>query len=395
MKKVIIVTSDAFPNGMATSRRIKCYARPLREGGIETEVLVCRRTERFGVEPKNIAGSGMFKDIPFNYISNTPLRENNIFIRQLNDWRDTISTKRYLLDRLENGDVLFLYLEDIYKESLFIRAAHKKGASCIRDLCELPYSTRNDTWRARILRRIELRRIFPRLDGVISISSTLKRLATEHCKPSCKHLQVPILVDYEDYYLRDESEKSIIPYIFHSGTLSQQKDGIIGMLAGFGKAICEMPDPVHFISTGNIEDSSCQEEIQKVIDKYKIQDLVHFTGYLEDNEVQSYLSKASLVIVNKIRTQQNHYCFSTKLAEYLAAAKPVITTDFGEAARWLTDKQDAYIVKSGDTDALSKAIVYAFSHREESRRVGLAGQELCRQNFDYHQWTQQLCNIVV
>ena len=395
MKKVIIVTSDAFPNGMATSRRIKCYAQALREGGMETEVLICRRTERFGVEPKNVEGSGMFKDIPFKYISNTPLRENNIIIRQLNDWHDIVSTKRYLLDRLGNGDVLFLYLEDIYKENLFIKAAHKKGAGCIRDLCELPYGTRNDTWWARMLRRIELKRVFPQLDGVISISSTLKQLAMEHCKPLCKHIQIPILVDFEDCYLRDKSQQSAVPYIFHSGTLSQQKDGIIGMLEGFGKAISEIPNPIHFVSTGNLEDSSCKEEILQVISRYKIQDLVHFTGYLEDNEVQSYLSKASLVIVNKIRTQQNKYCFSTKLAEYLAASKPVITTDFGEAAKWLTDNRDAFIVKSGDTDALSKAIVYVFTHREESRRVGLAGQELCRQNFDYHRWSQQLCDTVV
>lgn len=60
-----------------------------------------------------------------------------------------------------------------------------------------------------------------------------------------------------------------------------------------------------------------------------------FTGYLSHEDLKDYLSKASMVIINKYRNQQNEHCFSTKLGEYLAAAKPVIITNVGEAMNWL------------------------------------------------------------
>ena len=283
--KAIIVTSDAFPNGMATGKRILCYARALKEGGIDCEVLVCRRTERYGIPPKNTLGDGSVDGIHFHYIGGTPLRGDNVFIRRLNDCLDLLNTRRYLRETLRPGDILFLYLRNITPSLCFINVARRKGVKCVCDLCELPFGTGTETAKARRLRKKMLGVVFPRLDGIISISNALMELAQNHASPTCKHIKVPILVDFDHYYLPDRSMFADVPFIFHSGTLTQQKDGILGMIEAFGKAARSLPFPIQFISTGQLENSPHEAAIQDLIIRYDLQGKIRFTGFLSEDEL--------------------------------------------------------------------------------------------------------------
>ena len=394
--KVIILTGDPFPNGMASTNRIKCYARAIQEGGVDCEVLVFRRTERYGIKPKNTVRSGTLGNgVPFRYIGNTPLRGSNMLKRLASDWLDIWRTERYLLGKMQKGDVLLLYMGTYIKQSLrFMRIAHSKGAFCVRDLCELPYGTGAETKKAIRLRKMTLERLFPQLDGIISISDALMNLAKQYTTPNCKHIKVPILVNFEQFYMPDHSAEVDIPYIFHSGTLFEQKDGILGMIDSFGKAVRQLSMPIRFVSTGKIDNSPHKEEIIRLIKQYQLKDKLLFTGYLSDSELRDYSSKASLVIINKYNTQQNNYCFSTKLGEYLAAAKPVIITNVGEAKNWLSDGVSAYIIEPEDTDALAESIIRVFTKQKEAKRIGLEGQKVCRSSFDYRNWSQPMVDFL-
>ena len=62
--KVYIVTKEGFPNGMAATNRIKCYARAIHEGGLECEVVVCGSTEVSG-RPRNTEAVGEYEGVPF------------------------------------------------------------------------------------------------------------------------------------------------------------------------------------------------------------------------------------------------------------------------------------------------------------------------------------------
>lgn len=392
--KVYIVTGEPFPHAMAATARIKCYAKAIIERGVECEVMIYRRTERYGFIPKNTEGKGITEGVPFFYIGGTPLRASKVFIRQLNDIIDKWNTIRYLSEKLDRGDVVLGYMgHEFSLVNRIISTAHKKGAIYVRDLCELPYGTGAETSVAIRGREKILHRQFPRLDGVIPISDTLQKLAQQYTSSECKFLKIPIMVDYEKYELPNYSNEVDVPYIFHSGTLYEQKDGILGMIEAFGIACQKINFPVKFISTGRIENSPYSKEITVLIDKYGLHESLIFTGYLSDIELKDYLSRASLTIINKYRTQQNRYCFSTKIGEYLAASKPVIITRVGEAMNWLTDKENAYIIEPEDTDALANAIVHVFQNREEARQIGIAGQKVCQHHFDYHNWSTPLINF--
>ena len=385
--KVIILTGEPFPHGMAAVSRIKCYAAAIAEGGAECEILIYRRTEVCGRAPKNTEGNGFSGKVPFRYIGGTPLRGSNVFVRQLDDFLDVRRTVNYLKQTLSEGDVLFLYMGDYTGVTVrFIKAAHSRGAVCVRDQCELPYATGPETAFSAVKRAWSQRQLFPLLDGVVSISDALLDYAKKYTKSSCRHIKVPILVDFEKFAIVDQASSETVPFMFHAGTLYEQKDGFLGMLEAFGKAAARLNFPVRFISTGNPEDG----KITELISKYGIEDKVFFTGYITEEELRDYVSRAAFTVINKHRTLQNRYCFSTKLGEYLAAAKPVVMTNVGEAMNWVKDGQSAYVVEPDDVEALSDRIANAFLHPEDAAEIGLAGKDLCRRSFDYRSWAGPL-----
>lgn len=395
--KVIIVTKEPFPNGMAATQRIKCYARSLIEGGANCEVIICRRTEYKKSSPKNFKGKGVYKGVPYSYMGGTPLRSNNKILRYINDWLDERRTEKKIRKTLSVGDVLFLYMGGGGDLKLMLRlmnAAHRKGAFCVRDLCELPYGTDIETEYAIRMRKKTIEKQFPKLDGIISISDALLNLARTHTKPSCKHIKVPIMVEYEHYGITKKPVTPSVLYIFHAGTLFQQKDGILGMIEAFGLAKQRLGKPIKYILTGSIESSSHPEELRRLIEKYKIEDSLEFVGYLNREQVKEYLNHASLVISNRPKSKQDYYGFSTKVGEYLASGTPLLMTNWGEAVNWLEEGKSAIIVEPEDTEALADAIVHIFTYPEESRMIGLAGQKVCQRCFDYRNWIKPLADFL-
>lgn len=394
--KVFIITNDSFPYGMASTKRIICYAKSLLSTGVECEVVVFTRTERYGLKPQNTLGKGIFEGIHFRYTGGTPLRGRNVFIRKLNDYLDRLRLKRYLKTSLHSGDVVLGYaIAYVHFINSVIRLVHRLGAKFVKDLCELPYGTLEETDKAIRNRQITLTKQFPLCDGIICISDALYNLARQYVSKKCKLIKVPILVDYEAYELEDKSDEAKYPYIFHSGTLYEQKDGILGMIEAFGIAIPKTKVPLRFISTGNMEKSPHADDIRNLIKKYHLEDRLTFTGYLSEEKLKEYLSYASLVIINKYNTQQNKYCFSTKLAEYLSAKKPLIITNVGEAMNWLENKKSAYIVETGNTQLLASAIVELMENPEERQRIAQNGNTLCRKNFDYRCYGEKLKHFLL
>ena len=322
------------------------------------------------------------------------MRDSNIVFRQINDRIDMVRTILYLFKHLREGDIVLGFLSaSPYFISSIINIVHLKKAKYIRELCELPYGTSEETAKKIKLRQFTLTNLFPKCDGFIAISNALVALAKKYKRTDAKILKVPILVDFEKYCLTDKSSEVDVPYIFHSGTLYEQKDGILGMIEAFGIALRQIPFTIRFISTGKMEDSPHKEVIHELIKKYHLKDKILFTGYLSESELKDYLSKASLVIINKYDTQQNKYCFSTKLAEYLAASKPVIITRVGEAMNWLTDSKDAYIVETRQIDSLSEKIVEAFIDVQKRHAIAENGFNTCKNSFDYQNYSKQLIDF--
>lgn len=392
--KVYIITKEPFPNGMAAVKRIVCYAKAWTSQNITCEILIYTRTEVYGKKPKNTRGNGIIEGIPFQYMKGSPLRESNVLIRRLNDYMDRQRLRKYLAEKLSVGDVVFAYNGCDFQLVEIINMVHSRGGYYVQELCELPFGTSEETPQKIKMRKVFEHRIFPKVDGVIAISDALVRYARCHCSTDTRIVKIPILVDFPKHEMIDKSDEAKIPYIFHSGTLFQQKDGFLDVLEAFAKVSNRLDFNVNFISTGNPKETRDEKEIVRIIAKYNIKDKVLFTGYLSDEELRGYLSKAAFVVINKLTTKQNQYCFSTKLGEYMAASKAVVTTNVGEAVNWLTNGKDAFIIEPNNVDLLAQTIELAFRNKEIRRKLGNNAHQTCKKYFSIEANSTILRNAV-
>ncbi len=392
--KVYFVTKSTFPYGMAPTNRIQCYAKAILSQGVECKVLVYLRSEGSIISRGNTKGEGVFEGIPFEYMGKSSCRDENFIKRNAIKVFDKIRLLWFLRKNLNVGDVIFYYAPyDLLWTDIIIRIAHYKKAFFVRELCELPHGTTFETKILKLKRKIVFNHQFPQFDGVVSISDALLDLAKKYAGKYTKHIKIPILVDYEKFAIPDLSEDADTFFIFHAGSLYEQKDGFVGMIEAFGMACKRLKHNIKFISTGNLSNSPHAVEIKQIIEKYGIEGDVKFTGYLNNEELRDYLSKASVVIINKYKTQQNKYCFSTKLAEYMAASKAIIITRFGEALNWLEEKKNALIVEPHDSNQLADSIVLLYENDNLRKQIGKEGNLLCQKSFRYEVYGVKLVDF--
>ena len=391
---VYIVSIIGFPNGMAPASRIKCLAKAMKFAGAEVSVITYIRTESPWRTIQNTENSGTYEGIPFMYIGGKTIRSRIPPLNKLIEYMDRKRLLKYLQIHLKPKDIVYMYDLNCWEFSVQLaNTVHKKGAFYVKDLCEMPYGDRQVTEKMKKDREDAFKFEYPLVDTVIPISDALMNLAKKYCKAECKFLKVPILVDFTKFKLADQSSQSDFPYIFHTGKVTEQKDGILGMIEAFGRVVNSSHPELRFICTGNYEGSIHAEAIRALINKYQLKDKLIFLGYISQELLKEYLSKAAIVIINKYENEQNTYCFATKLAEYLAAAKPVIISDFGEAINWLKNKKSAIIFPAGDITALSKSIEYVLDNPTESKAIAGEGQEICQNCFDYKVWGQPLIDL--
>jgi len=75
--------------------------------------------------------------------------------------------------------------------------------------------------------------------------------------------------------------------------------------------------------------------------------------------------------------------FPTKIGEYLASSRPVVTTAVGEVERFLTDRETACISPPGDPEAFGDSLIALLDDTRLATSIGAAGRRLAVERFDY------------
>lgn len=376
--KVYVVLRNTFPVGNASTVRVYNYCKGFVNLGIECEVILPIAFEKYGYPKKNKLAEGVYDGIHYKYISGNSQRGKYSAFRFIKDKIDYCNTLLYLYKKIKKEDVVIVYEGGCFWFRNLVKVVHLKGAKVVMELNELPYGTGVESSKNVTLRRKMCSQIFPLFDGFLSISHSLSDLVKKSA-PNSKNLIVPIIVDSS---IADKVAPKILErkYIFHSGSLYEQKDGVCGMLEAFAIANQKLGNSMDFILTGNIESSRDKDKILAVIEKYKIKEYVKFVGYLSLEDLYSYQAGSSLMIINKLETQQNKYCFSTKLGEYLAFAKPVIITNVGEAMYYLNN-ENSYIAEANNPYSIAENIIKIKNEEEVAKSIGKNGKMLADQEF--------------
>jgi len=85
-------------------------------------------------------------------------------------------------------------------------------------------------------------------------------------------------------------------------------------------------------------------------------DNVTFTGHVTQDKVPEYLMAADILIIPYTSTTAHPYMSPMKMFDYIAAGKPIITTDFPVIREILTEDENALYFEPDSAEALQKAL---------------------------------------
>ena len=371
--KVFIFINAPFPEGMASSKRVLCYAKGLKAVGVDVEVDVMHPF--FSKEEDcKFPVKGDFEGISYNYICGK-IYPQSVLIRKLKKTADMVKLYSYAMENVKKGDIIYCNFRRIVSAYVLMLVAKRTGAKIVQELCEIPYI--NMKLKSRFKRwyyqTIQIRHF----DGIVPISHTLDAYIHLH-SPKMKTIIVPILVE-DDKQVKIGENPYNMPYIVHTGTMVENKDGISYILKAFSKFKENDTSGCRLVFTGPQANEKCS--YLPMMEELGIRSFVDLLGMVSMEKVTDLQHYAALSIIYKSENLQTKYCFPTKLGEMLVSGVPVVATSVGEANYYLKNKENAYVVKPFDVDELARTIKHVFSNISEGKLIGHNGRELALKDF--------------
>ncbi|GAO31650.1 glycosyltransferase [Geofilum rubicundum JCM 15548] len=234
----------------------------------------------------------------------------------------------------------------------------------------------------KVRRWLMLNTTFRFVDGFVVISRKLENLVASYKKSRAQIVYVPILVNDAITY-KEAVPSPDVPYLLHSGALSETKDGMMAVFNAFAMAHKALDGHLKFYLTERKMHPSLSLNLEQLMNGHKLATSICFTGYLPHEELNSLRRQSSLAIVNKPSNWQNDYNFPTKWGEYLADGIPTVVASTGEMSRYVKDMETAFVVPENDAAAMAERIVFVIKHPEVAAQIGEAGRQLAYKEFCY------------
>ncbi len=134
------------------------------------------------------------------------------------------------------------------------------------------------------------------------------------------------------------------------------------------------------------------EELEQLVNKYKLKERIFFAGNVDDNELKSCYSQCDIFILPSILRSE---AFGMVLLEAMRAGKPCIATSvYGSGmSEVVQDGITGLIVPPQDADALASAIKFLMNNDTLRKNMGEMAYNHWKQKYNLHSVTQRIEDI--
>jgi len=241
-------------------------------------------------------------------------------------------------------NILFLLSTDPFLFLLVWIIAKLKGNKIINERNEFPETIRKGIkWRVWLYKKFVLWWQYRLMDGLFLMTDELIRFYKPYTNKRCVIQKLPMTVDFGRFDSAKVSSTND-KYVFYAGSFSQKKDGVKSLVNAFNLVKDKHPGLELWIAGGKYQIRDTQT-LKDLITKLQLNNRVKLLGELNRDEVPGYLMNAYLLVLPRPDSKQARGGFPTKLGEYLASGRPVISTSVGEIPKYLTDKE-AFLISS-------------------------------------------------
>lgn len=152
--------------------------------------------------------------------------------------------------------------------------------------------------------------------------------------------------------------------------------GIMGKQDGVDRVVHAAHHVVHTFGRRDvlfamIGKGECWRELQRLSEELKVADYVQFLGHIPDSLLLDYLSTADLCLAPDPPDRMNQLSTMTKIMEYMACQRPIVSFDLLETRRSAGDA--ALYVDHEDTKMFASAVLELLDDAPRRERMGEIG----------------------
>ena len=197
---------------------------------------------------------------------------------------------------------------------------------------------------------------------------------------------IPPGVDVERFRPLAENEKEMdidVPekYVFCLSRIDSNK-GHGYLLHAFDIVRRQIPDVHLLIGGGSPKPKGVELEVKammkKLIDQYAMHDRVRILGYVPDEPLAAYYSKARLFVL-----PSRFEPFGMTTLEAMAVGTPVVASKLGGIRENIDSGRNGVLVDPSDKEELAAAVIDSLKNPEKAKAMGLAGREVILKEFSW------------
>ncbi|PDS23144.1 glycosyltransferase [Flavobacterium branchiophilum] len=380
---IVIYTTSDFPNGGAPENFVRQMVDGIYENQIAVSVVRLRGQLYGDTEHKVKVSNFINKKFPeneflkfVNLISQIIYTPFSILIQKLKYKKNTI-----ILYGVE-----YLYFTMPYL--LFCKLFNIRLYRIVTDYYE-PQSLTPVWWKKikLVFYYGQFKFIDQYFNGVIVLSHYLKKIIQKNNVKNV--LLINHFIDFSSFYSSSFKKVENTFVIGFCGTTNIQ-NGTFDLIDAF-VLLQEFHPNTQLLIIGNFS-SELKNKLNQLPDSIK--NKITVTGFLEKSDVQQNLQKCDILVNPRIAGEFAEAGFPTKLGEYFAMKKPIVTTVTDDFKIYFENKKQVVFASSNNPTSIKDGLVFFIENPLESNKIANAGNQWGYENLDYIKNSKKLINFI-
>ena len=383
-RRNILITSANFPKGSAAANYLNLFCKGLVSSGQEIEVYILKgyflQGQRTDDSKKNRTDYG----VKYTYLSFIHRSSNNM-VKVIGDLYGIISLTALLLSFFtkRKNITIFSYNNEPQHSILLNIYCRLTGINLITFVPEYYDKSvfagnifHKLRWYGFLLNFHYLNRLS---DKLIVFSTYIRERYIQKQYRESRILVQPNLTDFDFW---DMNKDEIIFTIGYSGT-PYKKDGIEDLLASIS-ILHKMNYKVNAVIIGDVvTEKSIIPSLKEYCRELQIEKSIMFTGHVPLEEVRNWLNKCMILAITRPSIIQTVAGFPTKIGEYFACRKTVLSTRIGDVANYFSDRDEIVFAESGNPQSIADNIAWILNHRAEGEKIAGQGYARAKELLNY------------
>ncbi len=395
----ILITSSNFPAGGPGAAYLNLFCRGLKENNCNISVWLLKGFA-YGNQKNSESRNNISKDgIPYQYLGS--VQRPVIFIKKIKD--DIITIIRLVIYIIKiyskrKSISILLYNNQIrFNIPIFIilKLLRIKIISFVPEFYDKSTFKglvfKNLKWYSFLFNIYFLNKFSYRL---IVFSHYLKALYLKRGITEDKIIVHPNLTDFDYWQIKEDRKEEREEYtIGYCGTPTL-KDGIYDLL----QSIRELKNREKQVTLLIVGDATFGKsripELKKYCESLNISEIVTFTGLVSTENVKMYLNKCKILVLTRPNIVQTQAGFPTKLGEYFAAEKQILTTNFGDIEKYFMPMKELVTAECGNIGDIVEKIIWMLDNPEISDRIRETGYLRAKQLLSYRTSLDRIVKLI-